>query len=64
MNARTSRLLRRVAFAMRLNDPKDTKALAGVKKAWNRTPRSKRGELRPALVHTFHTMMEHLNGHA
>jgi hypothetical protein len=61
VNARTSRLLRRVAYAMKRNDPNDTKALAGVKKAWNRTPRNERGAMRPTLVGIFHTIMGELD---
>ena len=62
MNARTSRLLARVAHAMWLADTRDPRqpeasALAHLKTAWNRTPPDKRDETRKALVGIFNALI-------
>lgn len=55
MNARTSRLLRRTARVMFVNDPHDPRqpeasVLKGLKKAWHATPRPQRGIHRIGIV--------------
>jgi hypothetical protein len=55
VNARTSRLLARVAHLHHLRDPRpirqpEASVLADLKAAWNRTPPAKRDETRRALV--------------
>lgn len=62
MNARTSRLLARVAHAHWLRDPRDPRqpegqVLANLKEAWNATPRPKREEARKGLVALFNTLI-------
>jgi hypothetical protein len=69
MNARTSRLLRRVAFAVdqveqraaavqgqQTNSSFDLQ-LAGCKKAWHGTPRPQRAATRRRLVSIFNTIV-------
>ena len=63
MNARTSRLLARVARAHYLADTRDPRqheasVLAQFKAAWNATPPAKRDETRRMLVNTFHQLIE------
>lgn len=55
MNARTARLLRRVANVMYVNDPHDPRqpeslVLNGLKRAWHATPRPARGTSRRGIV--------------
>ena len=62
MNARTSRLLTRVAHAMHQNDPRDprepqAKVLERLKAAWNKTSPDKREEARRGLVAIFNQLM-------
>lgn len=62
MNARTSRLLARVAHAHWLRDPRperqpEANVLADLKTAWNRTPPDKRLEARKGLVAIFNELM-------
>lgn len=63
MNARTSRLLVRIAHLHHLRDPRTPKqpvasVLADLKTAWNKTPEAQRGELRHTLVRIGHQLME------
>lgn len=63
MNARTARLLARVARAHYLADPRDPRqpeasVLAQLKDSWNATPPAKRDETRRMLVNTFHQLIE------
>lgn len=62
MNARTSRLVRRVAYLSWLHAPAPAKGMRkqplqsverGLKQAWNRTPRPERGQTRRGLVAIF-----------
>jgi len=62
MNARTSRLLRRVAFAMQQTDNRShpetlNQHQAGLKKRWNETPRPARRQTRVALVAMFNAIV-------
>ena len=73
MNARTSRLLRRVAFAVdqveqqvaavegKRADSSFRSQLTACKKAWNGSPRPARGAQRHRLVGIFNTI---IGGHA
>lgn len=61
MNARTSRLLRRVAWAAHSADPRKPKPTAqqqlnDMKQAWDRTPRPKRNTTRKGLVAVFNQL--------
>ena len=63
MNARTNRLLARVAHAHWVRDPRpnrqpEASVLADLKAAWQRTPPDKRFEARQALVAIFNELME------
>lgn len=69
MNARTSRLLRRVAFAVNQVEHRVAQLegkrspstfngqLTACKKAWNTTPRPQRAETRVRLVGIFNTII-------
>lgn len=55
MNARTSRLLARVAHLMFINDPHDPRqpeasVLKDMKEAWNNLPPDRRGVYRKGIV--------------
>lgn len=63
MNARTSRLLRRTAHVMFINDPHDPRqpeasVCKGLKKAWNRTTRPNRGTYRIGIVNAVNQLIE------
>lgn len=63
MNARTSRLLVRIAHLHHLRDPRTPKqpvesVLADLKTAWNKTPAGERGAMRHTLVRVGHQLME------
>lgn len=63
MNARTSRLLARVARVMFDNDPSEhrqpeSQVLAGLKKAWQDTPAVRRDEARRGLVAATQALIE------
>ena len=65
MNARTSRLIKRVAFVSWLNAPAPAKGMGkqplqsverGLKQAWTRTPRPQRAITRKGLVAIFNEL--------
>jgi hypothetical protein len=68
MNARTSRLLRRVAFAVHMVEaqvakpgqrvPTEAMQLASLKLAWNATLEPERGAMRHRLVGIFNTIVQ------
>lgn len=63
MNARTSRLLRRTARVMFINDPHDPRqpeplVLKGLKKRWNAMPRPMRGVHRVGIVNAVNYIIQ------